>query len=231
VFDAPIGPAQPPPPSVDAAILRDRYDALRTIAENTDGFAILNTNATSRGIERMVQDTGAYYLLGYYSTNTKLDGRYRRLTVRVKRKGVDVRARPGYLAPTKEEMTATTIAAAPEKPTRVMSTLRGTAYRRGPSTGLAYVESEDDDYRRTERLRFEVRIPAPLILTARLLGPTGAPINVPVATSTRTDASGQLILVADLTLAPLAQGEYELELVVEGASGPEVVAYRFALIP
>jgi VWFA-related protein len=231
VFDAPIGPAPPPPPSVDAAILRDRYDALRTIAENTDGFAILNTNATSRGIERMVQDTGAYYLLGYYSTNTKLDGRYRRLTVRVKRKGVDVRARPGYLAPTKEEMTATTIAAAPEKPTRVMSTLRGTAYRRGPSTGLAYVESEDDDYRRTERLRFEVRIPAPLTLTARLLGPTGAPINVPVATSTRTDASGQLILVADLTLAPLAQGEYELELVVEGASGPEVVAYRFALIP
>ena len=180
----------------------------------------------------MVQDTGAYYLIGYYSTNTKLDGRYRRLTVRVKRNGVDVRARPGYLAPTKEEMTAARVAEVPKTPARVISALRGTAFRRGPSTGLAYVESKDDDYRRTERLRLEVPIPAALTITARLLGPTGAPINVPVTTSTRTEAaSGQLFLVADLTLAPLAQGDYELELMLQAPSGPEVVPYRFSLIP
>ena len=109
VFDAPIGPEKPPPPSVDAAILRQRYDALRTIAENSDGYAILNTNATGKALERMVQDTGAYYLLGYYSTNTKLDGRYRRLTVRVKRPGLEVRARPGYLAPTEAELASTRV--------------------------------------------------------------------------------------------------------------------------
>jgi len=39
-------------------------------------------------LERMVQDAGAYYLMGYYSTNTRLDGRFRRLTVRVKRPNV-----------------------------------------------------------------------------------------------------------------------------------------------
>ena len=231
VFDSPIGPAPPPPPSVDAAILRGRYDALRTLAENTDGVAILNSNATTRGVERMVEDTGAYYLLGYYSTNTKLDGKYRRLTVRVKRKGADVRARPGYLAPTREEM-ATPVVVAAEKPARVISSLRGTVSRRGPSTGLAYVPSKDSDFRRTERLRFEVPVDGPEKVSARLLGPTGTPVNVPIQTSTRTEATtSQLIVVADLTLAPLAQGEYELELIIERASGSEVVPYRFALVP
>ena len=60
VFDAPIGPEAPPPPSVDAAILRQRYDALRTLAENSDGYALLNTNAMGKAVERMVQDTGVY---------------------------------------------------------------------------------------------------------------------------------------------------------------------------
>jgi VWFA-related protein len=104
VFDEPIGPRQPPLPSVDAAGLRARHETLRELAINTDGFAIVDTNNVELGLARMVQDTNSYYLLGYYSTNTKLDGRYRRLTVRVKRPGVEVRARPGYLAPTEADM-------------------------------------------------------------------------------------------------------------------------------
>jgi VWFA-related protein len=104
VFDEPIGPAKPPSPAVDAARLRARYDNLRTLALQTDGYAILDTNATDKALERFLQDTNSYYLLGYYSTNTKLDGRFRRLTVRVKRPGTHVRARPGYLAPTEAEM-------------------------------------------------------------------------------------------------------------------------------
>jgi VWFA-related protein len=120
VFDEPIGPRRPPPPSVDASRLRARHDALRTLAEQTDGFAILDTNAVDKALERMVEDTRAYYLLGYYSTNTRPDGRFRKLTVRVKRPDVQVRARPGYLAPTEEEMAAAmnvmTAAAAPALP-------------------------------------------------------------------------------------------------------------------
>ena len=104
VFDEPMGPRRPPPPSVDAAILRGRQDAMRELALNTDGYAIVNTNNIDRALERMVQDAGAYYLMGYYSTNTRLDGRFRRLTVRVKRPNVEVRSRPGYQAPTEADM-------------------------------------------------------------------------------------------------------------------------------
>ena len=46
-----------------------------------------------RGMRRISDDLTSYYLLGYYSTNAKLDGRFRSLKVRVKQPGVEVRAR------------------------------------------------------------------------------------------------------------------------------------------
>jgi VWFA-related protein len=121
-FDAPIGPDRPPPPTIDAQFLRQRQDGLRTLAAETDGAVVLNTDI-ERALPRLLTDVGSYYLLGYLSTNPKLDGRYRRLTVRVKRPDVQVRARPGYLAPTAAEFSAgqtptTTAAAGPSNAVR-----------------------------------------------------------------------------------------------------------------
>jgi VWFA-related protein len=76
----------------------ERQSALRLLAEQTDGYAIVNTNNIAGGIARVMADSSAYYLLGYASTNPALDGTYRRITVRVNRPGVQVRARPGYVA-------------------------------------------------------------------------------------------------------------------------------------
>jgi len=125
-FDAPIGPNRPPPPAVDAERLRYRQDGLRTLAAETDGTVVLNTNI-ERALPRLLTDIGSYYLLGYVSTNQKLDGRYRRLTVRVKRPGLDVRSRPGYLAPSAAEFSAGQTAArpggAPAQPTSVRDAL------------------------------------------------------------------------------------------------------------
>ena len=104
-FDSPIGPDRPPGPAADAQILRRRQDGLRVLAAETDGTVVLNTNI-DKALPRLLTDIGSYYLLGYVSTNPKLDGRYRRLTVRVKRPGLTVRARPGYLAPTAAELSA-----------------------------------------------------------------------------------------------------------------------------
>jgi VWFA-related protein len=104
VFDAPIGPDKPPPIIEDTANLRAKQDSLRFLADNTDGTAVVNTNNIDAALQRIVSDLSSYYLFGYYSTNTKLDGRFRNITVRVKRDGVKVRARRGYRGRTADEL-------------------------------------------------------------------------------------------------------------------------------
>ncbi len=91
------------PVDVEMKLVRSRVESLRTLADNTDGIAIVDTNNLDKGFQRIVDDLTSYYLLGYYSTNTNLDGRVRKIKVRVKRQGVDVRARRSYKAATEEE--------------------------------------------------------------------------------------------------------------------------------
>ena len=93
------------PVYVDKQMLTTRIESLRTLADATDGLAVVENNNLERGVRRIVDDLTSYYLLGYYSTNPKLDGRFRSIKVKVKRTGVDVRARRGYKAPTEEEVT------------------------------------------------------------------------------------------------------------------------------
>jgi VWFA-related protein len=103
-FDAPIGPDKPPSLIEDSANLRVKQDGLRFLADNTDGTAIVNTNNVDGALQRIVGDLSSYYLFGYYSSNTKLDGRFRNITVRVKRSGVKIRARRGYRGRTADEL-------------------------------------------------------------------------------------------------------------------------------
>ena len=111
---APFGSSGVPSPVVDQSRLRQRTDSLQILAAETDGIAVVNSNDIERGLSRIVADVASYYLLGYYSSNQKLDGRFRAIKVRVKRPGVDVRARRGYMAATEAEMAANAPAAALE---------------------------------------------------------------------------------------------------------------------
>ncbi|MBA3640054.1 MAG: VWA domain-containing protein [Acidobacteria bacterium] len=114
VFDSPIGPDKPPPVAVDLSNLRNRMESLRTLADATDGMAVANSNDIEKGLRRMADDLTSYYLLGYYSTNSKLDGRFRQIKVRTKQPGVDMRARRGYKAATEREVSqARLVATAP----------------------------------------------------------------------------------------------------------------------
>jgi len=294
------------------------------LANNTDGFAVLNNNDIDKGLRRISDDLTSYYLLGYYSTNTKLDGRFRGIKVNVTRPGVNVRARRGYKAATAEEVaTARRAVAAPAEagtrasaqtalatlgalrpsaslythatavrgvPTTVwvsgelpqapsaeasaiitVSTVGATnsaevrvpagqrsfvapvtlkvdatgpidvrvrvaaaggttltdmvridaasglasplMFRRGASTGNRLQAAAHAQFSRTERARFEIPTGAGLTLTTgRLLDRNGTPIEVPVTLGERTDATGQRWLTADVTLAPLAPGDYIVEL-------------------
>lgn len=100
-------------PVVDRATLERRRESLRELAAQTDGLAILNQNAIEDGFRRIANDISGYYLLGYYSTG-KRDGKFHAIRVRVKRPGVEVRARRGYLAPSPDEYARAVGPAAPK---------------------------------------------------------------------------------------------------------------------
>ncbi|MEO7790702.1 MAG: VWA domain-containing protein [Vicinamibacterales bacterium] len=98
----------------DQKLRRTHLESIRTLADGTDGIAVVNTNDLDQGLKRISDDLTSYYLLGYYSSNTKLDGGYRALKVKVTRPGVNVRARRGYRAASAAEVArARTAAAAP----------------------------------------------------------------------------------------------------------------------
>ena len=115
VFDTQLD-TTPPPVDVEMKILSTRLDSLRVLAENTDGIAALNHNDLDTSLKRIVNDLSSYYLIGYRSTNARLDGKFHTITVRVKRPGIDVRARKGYRSATEEEVAAARTAAAAPVP-------------------------------------------------------------------------------------------------------------------
>ena len=119
-------------PAEDGARLTSRIESLRTLAAATDGMAVVNSNDIDSGLRRIEADMASYYLLGYYSTNTKLDGKFRAITVRARRPGVQVRARRGYLAPTQMEVAAAMAAAAASRAPESAA-----AAGSGPSAGAA----------------------------------------------------------------------------------------------
>ena len=79
-------------------MVRGNMETMEVVAEDTGGRAFTNTNALDVSISRAVDDSRLSYVLGYHSTDTKTDGRYRTIRVEVKRKGLAVRHRAGYVA-------------------------------------------------------------------------------------------------------------------------------------
>jgi hypothetical protein len=345
--------------SADQAMLTSRQTSLRTIAEATDGLAIVNNNDLAKGLRRVVDDLSSYYLLGYYSTG-KLDGKFHSINVRVTRPGVQVRARRGFLALTPAgaarlgtsgvpaagsaeaaaaaeahavesaieplagyardvpmrlqvaagwksadaasavvwvtgeigsaavvgdswsegfDATATltttgdaTVATGRVTVLRGQRTFRvaltssqpiaagtyqlrvgaragpasipsrdtarveipaapasvGALYlRRGPSTGNREVPTADLRFRRSEQVKVEVPFASTDAPGARLLDRTGKLLAVPVAASVREDADGSRWATAQLALAPLAPGDYVIEL----SSGTQRMLSSFRIVP
>ena len=346
-----VGPYANPTisPAEDRARLDARNTSLRTLAEATDGIAVVNTNDLGRGLRRIADDLSSYYLLGYYSSG-RLDGRFHAITVRVKRPGVQVRARRGYLAAT--EAAAAAITAPPtvapaaaanaravdaalaslstagrELPIRIHVTAgwartnvatvwavtevgrsaqeewatggqadailidtsgrtvatahadmvagatsarlaltsqtllagdyqlqlrtkgaRAPApstdvvriavapapqptgvmfFRRGPATANRDVPTADLRFRRSDRLRVDVPSPGGETGTARLLDRAGTPMAIPVSVMLRDDPDASRWLSAELALAPLAPGDYVVEIV----AGTSRTLAAFRVVP
>jgi VWFA-related protein len=309
----------------------DGNRALETMISITDGLRISETALMESGLRRIVDDLSNYYLLGYYSA-AKADGRFHKISVRVKRPGVQVRARSGYLAANAAEAVKATTSTTSvdtsesrmlaqalsslasfsrELPLRVRASAAWTSARaaivravaevprsratgddwsqggqveatlvnssgkaiaKGSATlepgifvaqialapqpalepgdykvlirtrgvaalgstesatfaldgdplgtgtmffrrnGPREIPTADLRFRRTERLVIETPASLGTDIAARLLGRTGTPLNVPVTATIRDDADGTRWRRVEITLAPLAPGEYIAEI-------------------
>lgn len=83
---------------------------LLMMAEQTGGIAAVNTNDWKRNLDELAHDFSDFYSIGYRSGRAAVD-RPHRVEVNVKRKGLKVRARKGYLEKTVETRTAEAVEA------------------------------------------------------------------------------------------------------------------------
>jgi VWFA-related protein len=91
---------------VNSSLLNSGVSNLRVLADETDGINVGSSNDLGAGLRQVADDLASHYVLGYYTTNTRWDGRTRKLTVRLKATGQTIRARREYRAPTEAEMEA-----------------------------------------------------------------------------------------------------------------------------
>jgi VWFA-related protein len=75
-----------------------RFDAMIAIAEGTGGHAYYNTNDISGAIRKAIDDSVSSYVLAYYPSHNNWDYSFRSISVKVARKGLQLRYRTGYYA-------------------------------------------------------------------------------------------------------------------------------------
>jgi len=80
--------------------LAAQQETLTTLAADTGGTAFTDSNDFGEAFSKVEKDLSSYYILGFASTNPAKDGRFRRITIRLKKSGVNakVEAREGYYA-------------------------------------------------------------------------------------------------------------------------------------
>ena len=90
----PVGSAFPTPLHPEAAAL----ETGQIVAEQTGARLYKNTNDLQGAVQRAIDDARLTYVLGYYPTNDRWDGQFRRVQVKVARRDAVVRHRAGYYA-------------------------------------------------------------------------------------------------------------------------------------
>src|SRR5205823_3540466 len=100
--------------------------------------------------------------------------------------------------------------------------------RRGQSTGNKDVSTADLRFRRNERVRVEIPTSSSAAAAARLLDRAGNVLAVPVTAAMRDDnTDGSRWYTAEVALAPLAAGDYVIEL----SDGNQRMLAAFRIVP
>ena len=104
-------------------------------------------------------------------------------------------------------------------------------FRRGPFTGTTYQPAADLRFRRQEWIRVEVsKAGASEEITAKVLDRTGKPLGVPVSVTERVEG-GTVWIQGQVALAPLAVGDYLIEIGARGKTATERVLAAFRIVP
>ena len=94
-----LGPTAAPPLPRSSTPTSPRRRRSPRSARDTGGKAFFDSNDFAPAFQQVQNDTEAYYILGFKSTDQRQDGAYRHLTVKVNRPDVKLEYRPGYYAP------------------------------------------------------------------------------------------------------------------------------------
>ena len=72
--------------------------AMLDLADKTGGKAYYKRNDIDNSLRDGIDDGSTYYMVGYYPQNKKWDGRFRKIEVKTRRPGINLRYRTGYFA-------------------------------------------------------------------------------------------------------------------------------------
>ncbi|MGB7220500.1 MAG: VWA domain-containing protein [Vicinamibacterales bacterium] len=97
-----IYPIDPRPPMADPPATEGERAELRTLAVETDGRFVEDSGDLGAAVGLIANDSAAYYVLTYRAAHVE-NGGFHEVQVRVKRAGVEVRARKGYYAPSVDD--------------------------------------------------------------------------------------------------------------------------------
>ncbi len=80
------------------ATINGSQETLTTLAADTGGKAFLDSNDLALGIKMAQQSMSSYYILGYYTSNSKEDGKFRKISVKLTNGNTSARLehRQGY---------------------------------------------------------------------------------------------------------------------------------------
>jgi VWFA-related protein len=84
--------------TAEDALRLNATGTLRDLSESTGGLLIANTNDLGKRLEQVASDLRQYYEVSYAPARTEYDGKFRKIEVKVARKGVTVQSRSGYFA-------------------------------------------------------------------------------------------------------------------------------------
>jgi len=184
----------------------ERDTDLKIMADITGGFALVNSNRYADAFQRIVQENSTYYMLGFSSTNTARDGKFRRLEIRVTRRDLVVHVRQGYIAPGEKDI--------------LLHTLKPIGVQFGPAVAEALERPVEDG-------------PVPMWVTASASSPAADTESIVVvsaeldaaALATEADVQVELGVVAvsaDGTLVRAQRERFAAVPVTAGADGRRI---------